>query len=52
MALEVIGDPVETLHGTYWTTRKTTGEVTLTFRCRERLDAYPDDLGDHSMKSR
>ncbi len=52
MALEVIGDPVETLHGTYWTTRKTTGEVTLTFRCRERLDAYPDDLGDHSMTSR
>jgi len=52
IALEIIGDPVERLRGTYWTTRKTTGEVTLTFRCWERLDQYPDDLGDHPMKGK
>ena len=50
--LEIIGDPVEKLYGTYWTTRKTTGEVTLAFRVRERLDEYPADLGDHPMKGK
>jgi hypothetical protein len=52
MALEIIGDPVEKLRGTYWTTRKTTGEVTLTFRCRQRLHEYPDALGEHPMKGK
>ena len=52
IAFEIIGDPVDKLRGTYWTTRKTTGEVTLTFRCRKRLDEYPDDLGEHPMKDR
>ena len=52
IAFEIIGDPVDKLRGTYWTTRKTTGEITLTFRCRKRLDEYPDDLGEHPMKDR
>ncbi len=52
MVLEIIGDPVTKLKGTYWTTRKTTGEITLTKRCDERLDEFPDDIGDHSMKDK
>ena len=52
MTLELIGDPVSRLRGTYWTARKTTGEVTLNFRCRERLEEYSDDLGEHPMKGR
>lgn len=52
IALEIIGTPVEKLRGTYWTMRKTTGEVTLTFRCREKLDEYPADLGEHPMKGK
>jgi len=52
MVLELIGDPVNKLRGTYWTTRKTTGEVSLTFRCKERLDEYPVELGDHPMQGK
>lgn len=49
ISLEIIGEPAEKLKGIYWTTRKTTGEVTLTLRCRERLDDFPCDLGAHPM---
>lgn len=49
MVLEIIGDPVSKLKGIYWTTRKTTGDVLLTKRCDERLDDFPDDLGEHPM---
>ena len=52
MTLELVGDPVSRLRGTYWTTRKTTGEVTLDYRCRHRLEEYPEDLGEHPMKRR
>jgi hypothetical protein len=49
MVLEIIGDPVTKLKGIYWTTRKSTGDVVLTKRCEERLDDFPDDLGEHPM---
>ena len=52
MTLELVGDPVSRLHGTYWTARKTTGEVTLDYLCRHRLEEYPEDLGEHPMKGR
>lgn len=52
MVLEIIGEPVEKLKGIYWTTRKTTGEVTLTYRCAKRLEEFPSDLGDHPMKGK
>jgi len=32
------------------TIRKTTGEVTLTFRCHERIDDLPDKFRLHPMK--
>jgi hypothetical protein len=52
VVFEIIGQPVEKLHGLYWTTRKTTGEISLKFHCRERLDEFPGDLGDHPMKGK
>lgn len=48
--LEIIGDPVDRLCGVYWTARKTTGTVTLTFRCKELLTEYPEDMGEHPMQ--
>jgi hypothetical protein len=52
MVLEIIGGPVKRLKGIYWTTRKTTGEVTLTYRCGKRLEEFPSGLGDHPMKGK
>ncbi len=52
MSFEIVGDPVEKLKGIYWTTRKTTGEVVLKLRSRERLDEFSGDLGEHPMKGK
>ena len=52
MLLELVGEPVSRLRGTYWTTRKTTGEVILDFRSGHRLEEFPNDLGEHPMKGR
>lgn len=49
VVFEVVGTPVNKLKGTYWTGRKTTGEVTLTFRNNARLDEFPNDLGKHPV---
>jgi hypothetical protein len=49
---ELIGDPVTKLKGTYWTERKTTGEVTLSFRGSTRLDEFPSDLGKHPVSGK
>lgn len=45
----IIGNPVNKLEGEYWTQRKTTGTVTLTFRHKGLLDEMPDDLAPHPM---
>ena len=52
MVFEIIGDPTSKLKGIYWTTRQTTGEVTLTKRCNERLDDFPEDMGKHPMSGK
>lgn len=49
ITFEIIGTPVTRLKGNYWTARRTTGEVTLTLRCKERLDQIPQDLGNHPV---
>jgi len=46
---EIVGSPVSKLRGTYWNGRKSTGDVTLTFRTKDYLDDYPDDLGEHPL---
>lgn len=52
IVLEIIGNPVGKLKGNYWTARKTTGEVTLTFREKNRLDEFPNDLGAHPVSGK
>ena len=52
VTFEIIGDPVTKLKGTYWTARKTTGEITLTFKTKEMLDEYPAELGEHPMSEK
>ncbi|NQT35659.1 hypothetical protein HQ587_10755 [bacterium] len=52
IVFDIIGKPVEKLHGVYWTTRKTTGEVTLTFRCNKRLEEIPSHMGTHPMSNK
>jgi len=47
--LDIIGNPANELRGQYWTARKTTGEVVLTFREKKLLDRMPKDLGRHPM---
>ena len=49
ITFDLIGDPVEKLNGQYWTARKSTGEITLTFREEKLLDEMPDDLGVHPL---
>ncbi len=52
IVFELVGDPVQKLKGTYWTARKTTGEVVLTFREATRLEEYPGDLGKHPVSGK
>jgi len=49
ITFDIIGEPVNKLNGQYWTARKSTGEITLTFREEKLLDEIPDDLGDHPL---
>jgi len=49
IVFELIGNPVTKLKGTYWTARKTTGEIVLNFRCVDKVDDFPNDLGKHPV---
>ncbi len=44
IVFDIIGDPVKKLKGQYWTSRKTTGEISLEFREHKLLEEYPDDI--------
>jgi predicted ATP-dependent endonuclease of OLD family len=52
IVFELVGEPVVKLKGTYWTERKTTGEVVLTFREPMRLEEFPSDLGKHLVSGK
>ena len=49
IVIDIMGKPVDKLKGRYWTERKTTGEISLTFREKDLLDDFPSDLGEHPM---
>lgn len=49
MELELLGQPVKKLSGTYWTTRRTVGEATFEFFTKKWLDEMPANLGQHPM---
>lgn len=46
---EILGNPATKLKGKFWTDRKSTGEVTLTFRTKKNLDDLPEDIGEHPL---
>lgn len=52
IVFELVGEPTQKLKGTYWTARKTTGEVHLTFREKTRLEEFPLDLGRHPVSGK
>lgn len=45
------GKPMK-LKGEYWTGRKTTGEVELTYWKKKLLDEYPKELGEHPVSGK
>ncbi|SRR5260221_417404 len=42
--LKIITTPVRSLQGEYWTNRKTTGTISLTFRSKKLSESFPPDL--------
>jgi len=42
--LRIINDPERKLTGGYWTDRKSTGEMSFTFRSKKLLESFPSDL--------
>jgi hypothetical protein len=46
------GCPVNKLSGQYWTARKTTGLIELTFREKTLLDQLPSDFPTHPMTAK
>lgn len=49
IVFDIIGNPPSKLTGQYWTSRKSTGEITLTYRDKKILDEIPEDLANHPM---
>ena len=49
MAFNIIEQPYLKLQGEYWSGRKTTGEIEMEFWKKEKLNYYPDDLGEHPV---
>jgi len=49
MIFDIIAKPKRKLEGEYWTTRKTTGHIEMTFWKKELLDSYPMELGQHPV---
>ena len=47
----IIGTPAKKLNGEYWTQRKTTGTVELTFLTKKRLDEMPTDSPADQVKA-
>ena len=52
MLFNIIGKPVMKLEGEYWTQRKTTGTITLTFHAKDLFDELPVDFPVHPMTSK
>ena len=49
MSFNIIEKPELTLSGEYWTGRKTTGHIEMTYWKKERLGKYPEELGKHPV---
>lgn len=51
MAFDIIEKPKKLLTGDYWTARKTTGDIEMSFWKKEKLETYPVSLGDHPVSA-
>ncbi|MFC1596217.1 hypothetical protein ACFL4D_02920 [Candidatus Margulisiibacteriota bacterium] len=49
MCFDIVEKPTMKLVGEYWTGRKTTGQIEMTYWKKERLDYYPEELGEHPV---
>jgi len=49
IVFDIVVKPRRALDGRYWTERKTTGEIHLHFRTKQRLERLPSDLHDHPV---
>lgn len=49
ITFNIIEQPSYKLKGRYWTERKTTGEIELSFHSKEILEEIPDSVGTHPV---
>lgn len=49
MIFDIIEKPKQKIEGEYWTARKTTGHIEMTFWKKEKLDHYPKEIGTHPV---
>lgn len=49
MIFDIIITPKQKMNGEYWTGRKTTGLVEMTFWKKEKLEYYPEEMGAHPV---
>lgn len=49
IVFDIIELPIKKLTGKYWTERKTTGEIILTFNSKKILEQLPAELGTHPV---
>jgi len=49
MIFDIIEKPKRKIEGEYWTGRKTTGHIEMTFWKKEKLEKYPPEIGKHPV---
>jgi len=49
MIFDIIEKSKRKFEGEYWTGRKTTGHIEMTFWKKVKLDQYPEELGPHPV---
>ncbi len=49
MSFDIIEKPEKKLIGEYWTGRKTTGNIEMTFWIDELIEYYPNEIGEHPV---
>jgi hypothetical protein len=52
MVFDVVGNPATKLNGTYWTSRSTAGEISMTLRTQKLLEELPNDVGSHPVSGK
>lgn len=50
-SFELVGTPPKKLRGRYWTSRKTTGDMTFVFATRDRFDDFSEEFVNANLTS-